>query len=435
MTLEPGDPTPQSRVFLFLQGPHGPAFSRLGRLLEQAGARVWRVGFNAGDRLFWRDRKSYIPFNRPPAEWRDTFRALVAQKGISDLVVYADTRPIHAIAIEEARALGLRIHVFEEGYLRPYWVSYERGGANGHSRLMEMSVAQMRAVLAQSDTDTALPPASWGDMREHIFYGALYHGVVLLTGWAYPHFSPHRDLSVRQEFRLYLKKLLFMPLHVVERRLASARIRRGGFPYHLVLLQLEHDASFRAHSPFSTTADFLEVVMRGFAEGAPLHHHLVVKAHPLDDGRLSIRTVLRRLTHRFGLEGRVHYVRGGKLAQLLDETRSAVTVNSTAAQQVLWRGIPLKIFGKAVYDKPEFVSSLPLPAFFARAPRPDRRAYQDFRRYLLETSQVPGGFYAARSRRQFLRQTVDMMLAELDPYDALAKSSASPKQQLRIIQH
>ncbi|MEM6482370.1 MAG: capsule biosynthesis protein CapA [Pseudomonadota bacterium] len=425
--------TPQTRVFLFLQGPHGPAFFQLGCLLERAGAQVWRVGFNAGDRFFWRDAKSYIGFNKPQSEWSTYFRDLVARKGISDLIVYGDTRPVHTQAIEEARSLGLTIHVFEEGYLRPYWITYERGGANGHSRLMKMSVAEMREKLAQSDTDTALPPASWGDMRQHVFYGALYHGLVLLAGRKYPYFKPHRAMSVRQEFNLYLKRFLLMPLHAVERQLASRRIRRGGFPYHLVLLQLEHDASFCAHSKFATMSDFLEIVLRGFAQGAPTHHHLVVKAHPLEDGRTPIRSELRKLIRRFGLTDRVHYVRGGKLAQLLDETRSAVTVNSTAAQQVLWRGIPLKIFGQAVYDKPEFVSSLPLPSFFARAARPDRRAYRDFRRYLLETSQVPGGFYAARSRRQFLRQAVDMLLAGEDPYDALAVGSAALRQQLQLI--
>jgi capsular polysaccharide export protein len=129
----------------------------------------------------------------------------------------------------------------------------------------------------------------------------------------------------------------------------------------------------------------------------------------------------------------VHFVRGGKLAQLLNDTRSAVTVNSTAGQQVLWRGIPLKVFGRAVYSQPEFVSDQPLPDFFATASRPDNRAYKDYRRYLLETSQVPGGFYAARGRRQLLRQVVDMMLAPDDPYDALEQGTAAPRQQLRVV--
>jgi capsular polysaccharide export protein len=207
----------------------------------------------------------------------------------------------------------------------------------------------------------------------------------------------------------------------------------GGFPNHLALLQLEHDSSFQMHSPFDTMTDFLELVIDGFAKGAPKHHHLVVKAHPLEDGRVPVRRDIKRLARLMGVENRVHYVRGGKLAQLLNDARSAVTVNSTAGQQVLWRGIPLKVFGDAVYAKPEFVSEQPLPDFFAGAGRPDNRAYKEYRRYLLETSQIPGGFYAARGRRQLLRQVVDMMLSAEDPYEALKSGTAAPRQQLRVV--
>ena len=178
---------------------------------------------------------------------------------------------------------------------------------------------------------------------------------------------------------------------------------------------------------------FLETVIEGFAKGAPRHHHLVFKAHPLEDGRVPIRREIKRLAQQRGIYDRVHYVRGGKLARLLDEARTAVTVNSTAAQQVLWRGIPLKTFGQAVYDKPEFVSSLPLVDFFAGPVRPDRRAYRDYRRFLLETSQIAGGFYSAKGRRQVLRQVVDMMLCADDPYDALKTGTAAPRQQLRVV--
>ena len=402
-------------------------------MLRRAGADVWRVGFNKGDSVFWPNKSNYIPFQGAQETWPDTFKAIVSDKSVTDIVLYGDTRPIHAQAVRYAKANGLHVHVFEEGYLRPYWVTYERGGSNGHSRLMEMSVQQMRADLELSDMDTALPPASWGDMRHHIFYGALYHGFVLAMNRAYRNFRPHRSLSVRKEFALYIQRLLLMPAQAIDRRVATWRIRYGGFPYHLALLQLEHDSSFQMHSPFDTMTDFLETVVDGFANGAPTHHHLVVKAHPLEDGRVPVRRELKRLARDYGVADRVHYVRGGKLAQLLDEARSAVTVNSTAAQQVLWRGIPLKTFGEAVYAKPEFVSTKPLKDFFAGAERPDRKAYSDYRRYLLETSQIAGGFYSSRGRRQLLRQAVDMMLEGDDPYDALKSGTAAPRQQLRVV--
>ncbi len=425
--------TGADRRFLFLQGPHGPFFKRLARMLRAAGAEVWRVGFNAGDAAFWPDRGSYIAYQDPPCAWPDRFRDIVTEKGITDIVLYGDTRRIHADAVDVARDLGLTVHVLEEGYLRPYWITYERDGSNGNSALMDLSIPQMRQMLADAELDIPEAPAHWGDMRHHVFYGAVYHGFLLLANRAYRNFRPHRAQSVMEEFRLYLKRLLLMPFLWADRVVATQRIKHGGFPYHLALLQLEHDSSFQSHSPFATMTEFLELVIEGFARGAPTHHHLVFKAHPLEDGRAPLRREIKRLAAEHDAGDRVHYVRGGKLAQLLDHARSAVTVNSTAAQQALWRGLPLKAFGQAVYAKPEFVSTQPLTDFFARPARPDARAYRDYRHFLLETSQIAGGFYSARGRRQLLRQIVDMMLAPEDPYDAFAKGTAAPRQQLRVV--
>jgi capsular polysaccharide export protein len=421
------------RRFLFLQGPHGPFFSRLGRMLRAAGAEVWRTGFNRGDEFFWGDAESYLPHHGTSEDWPARATDILDGKRITDLVLYGDTRPVHAQTVALARSRGITVHVFEEGYLRPYWVTYERGGSNGNSRLMALGVEDMRQALANAELDHTEAPAHWGDMRQHIFYGALYHFQVLARNAAYAGFRPHREESVAQEFRLHLKRLALMPLHWADRVGATFRIKTGGFPYHLCLLQLAHDSSFRMHSPFGSLEEFLRLVTRGFAEGAPQHHHLVFKAHPLEDGRVPLRGLLRQMAAELGLKDRVHYVRGGKLAQLLDHARSAVTVNSTAAQQVLWRGLPLKVFGSAVYAKPEFVSTQALPEFFARPSRPDSRAYRDYRHYLLETSQVAGGFYSARGRRQLLRQVVDMMLAPDDPYDALRQGTAAPRQFLRLV--
>lgn len=122
-----------SRRFLFLQGPHGPFFRRLRDALTATGAEVWRVGFNKADAVFYRDTESYIPFTGTLDAWQKSCALYMRRHAITDLVLYGDMRPIHATAICTAREMGLTIHVFEEGYLRPYWITYERGGANGNS--------------------------------------------------------------------------------------------------------------------------------------------------------------------------------------------------------------------------------------------------------------------------------------------------------------
>lgn len=424
--------TAKNRRFLFLQGPHGPFFDQLAAQLRKAGGTVWRVGFNRGDQAFWSDKTSYIAHRE--GDWTAHLNAVITEHGITDLVLYGEARAIHSGAAAIGRTRGLRLHFFEEGYLRPYWVTYEREGANGSSRLMGLSVDDMRALLGGARSEPVDGPPNWGDMRHHIFYGALYHAYLLAGNRGYPGFVPHRALSVGTEFRVHLRRLLGMPFRSVARMLASRRIRMGGFPYHLALLQLEHDASFQHHSPFDSITDFVALVIDRFADGAPAHHHLVFKAHPLEDGRAPITRKIAEQARARGVADRVHFVAGGKLAYLLDNATTAVTVNSTAAQQALRRGLPVRAFGSAVYDKPEFVSHQPLDAFFAAPKQPDGQAYRDYRQFLMLTSQVPGGYYSAAARRRLLRRVVDLMLDPSSPYDRLPGAVAAAEQQKYVVQ-
>ena len=431
------DPTTQARdipidgrVFLMLQGPHGPFFNRLGRLLQATGAQVWRVAFNAGDAFFWTGPDRLILHKDGPETWPAHLDRIIAEKGVTDIVLYGDVRPVHAAARAAAKAQGLTLHVFEEGYLRPFWVTYERGGSNGHSRLMTIDLAQMREALRGPQPDLPRPPANWGDMRQHKFYGALYHFLILTANGRFPGYRTHRAISVLQEFRLNLRRFLLSPLHATRRWRQGQRIRSAGFPYVLVLMQLEHDSSFLAHSPYRRMSEFTAEVLDAFARSAPRHHHIVFKAHPLEDGRAALQQTIREQARARGVEKRVHLVQGGKLAALLSQARAVVTINSTSAQQALWRGLPVKAMGRSVFAKPGLVSDQSLDEFLVRPDPPDTRRYRDYRNYLLDTCQVPGGFYAARSRAHALRLVVDMMLDPDDPYAALEGGRATNRQQM-----
>lgn len=420
----------EQRVFLLLQGPHGPFFDRLGAMLRAAGAQVWRAGFNAGDAFFWSDKASFIAHETCPDDWPAHLDRIIAEKGVTDIVLYGDVRPVHDAARHAAARQGIVLHVFEEGYLRPFWITYERGGSNGHSRLMGLDLDEMRSAMQFSRTEIRRPPATWGDMRQHKFYGALYHFLILIANRRFRGYRSHRDITVWQEFRLNLRRFILSPWHALARIIEARNVRRGGFPYTLVLLQLEHDASFRAHSGFARMRDFTDLVLNEFAASAPRHHRLVFKAHPLEDGRGGIRPAIMDRARELGVAGRVHYVRGGKLARLLAEARATVTVNSTSAQQALWRGLPVRALGRSVYDKPGLVSRQDLGDYFRAPERPDQTAYKIYRDFLLESSQVPGGFYASRSRAHTLRLVVDMMLAADDPYAALATGRGQYRQQM-----
>src|SRR5690606_20371394 len=95
------------RGFLLLQGPHGPFFDRLGSLLQATGAEVWRVAFNAGDEFFWSDPAHLIRHTDSPEDWPAHLDRILDERGVTDIVLYGDTRPVHAAAGQAARARGL----------------------------------------------------------------------------------------------------------------------------------------------------------------------------------------------------------------------------------------------------------------------------------------------------------------------------------------
>jgi len=408
----------KKRMFLFLQGPHGPFFSQLACALESYGHATNQIGFNQGDKIFWANKRSFIPFTLPIDAWSGFLQREFREKQITDLVIYNDTRPFHKTAIQAAHARGINVHIFEEGYLRPYWITYERDGSNGNSKLMSLAQSAVVPDHLTRGPDPVHAPCHWGDMREHIFYGAVYHWCILCANRQFPNFTSHREISIRKEFRLHLKQLVFTPARIAARFWANLTLKFGTFPYHLILMQLQHDSAFQNHSPFKTNASFLELTLRSFANNAPPHHHLVIKAHPLEDGRSEIAYHLRRLGTKFGINRRIHYLPGGKLAHVLDPALSVVTVNSTAGQQALWRGIPVKTLGQAIYNHDKFISKQSLDAFFAHPKAPNLQAYKAFRNFLLQTSQIPGGFYSKAGRQQAIAQLAKKMFHPLDPYSA-----------------
>jgi len=116
--------------------------------------------------VFWSDKEIYVSFDAPQTEWLDYFNGLCQTKSVTDIVLYGDTRPIHQLAIKSAKECEINVHIFEESYLRPYWITYERDGANGHSRLMDITLDQIKNATLGPFERSAPPPDHWGDTRQ-----------------------------------------------------------------------------------------------------------------------------------------------------------------------------------------------------------------------------------------------------------------------------
>jgi capsular polysaccharide export protein len=406
------------RVFLFLQGPHGPFFHRLATRLSAAGAGVRRIAFNPGDEAEWPGTRPLERYLESEGDYANWLADQLTLHGVTDIILYGDTRPEHARAIEVARSRGILCHCLEEGYLRPHRVTYERWGNNGNSPLCDVSLAHLASVLGPAAPPFEEPGDGWGAHRPHLWHSARYHAHLLLPSRRYGRHRSRRDLTLWREFGNYLQRLAGLPLR---RLLQSARARRlfaSGHSYQLVLLQLSFDSSMQAHSDYRNSAEFVGDCIDSFAACAPSDDLLVFRSHPFEDGREQLGRVIAAAARRLGIERRVLFLDGGpSLTSLLDGAGSVVTVNSTAAQQALWRGLPVLALGRAVYAKPGIVSNQSLDAFFAAPRRPDQQAYWQFRRFLSETSQLRGSFYSQSGIAELLGTLPTAILTPVDAYE------------------
>lgn len=407
------------RRFLFLSGPHGPFFRMLAEALEARGCGVCRVLFNAADRAEWGGRLPALRFHPGRDSFPEWFAEACRREGITDLVVYGDARRSHRAALAHARANGILAHVFEEGYLRPRFITYERGGTNGWSRLCDIPLPEMAGVIGQiGPPEEEAANDTWGDSFQHRLYALVYYLRLLVTGGSAMRDTARLKLPIWREVIWYVMRAMMLPFIRLKRDLQQAYLIRRGKRFHLVLLQLSFDASVREHSDYQDTAQFIEEVVDAFAEGAPDDELLVFKAHPFENGRERLGRVIRDVSRDLGIGGRVFYIDGGKrLAPLMNAARSVVTINSTGAQQALWRGLPVAARGRAVYRKPALTSDQDLASFFEHPRRPDLRFYWVFRKFMLETSQLHGSFYAIAGIRRLLDTLPDAMLQPEDRYD------------------
>ena len=132
--------TAPRREFLFLQGPPGPFFLELSRALDACDVGVHRINLSGGDCYDWRGEAT--DYRGRMRDWPMFFDRFVRANKITDLVLFGDCRPMHQAALRMAQLRGVHIHVFEEGYIRPDWMTLERDGVNGRQSVLATAVAK-----------------------------------------------------------------------------------------------------------------------------------------------------------------------------------------------------------------------------------------------------------------------------------------------------
>ena len=407
------------KSYLFLQGPHGPFFKELGKRLRKTGARVLRVNFNGGDWIDWHGVHT-VDFTGLQSDWSAFVADLLQQHQITDLMVYGDCRSLHRIAIGQAKANGLRVHVFEEGYIRPNWITLEEGGVNGNSLICKdilLDQLQLADAVEESSSKQVGPSMRWT-----VFYCLLHFLFKAIFLVRFRNYITHRPYRPYQELFLWVGNLLHMPLLQARTKKRTHALRESGKPYYLVCLQLDSDAQLSVHSECLSVAGFINRVLRSFAKDAPTDSLLVFKKHPLDSGAIAYETLARIEAYSLGVRERILFLHTGNLPELIQGSRGVVIANSTVGTSALHHQKPVITLGKAIYDFPGLTWQGGLQRFWAEAVSPDPILYQQFRSRLMKEVLVNGGFSKPRGRRLALKGVMQRLQASENNMTSIVKS-------------
>ena len=380
----------QMRSFLFLQGVCSPFFVRLAAALEADGHRVFKLNFNAGDWLYWSGGSAWS-YRGDISGLQDFLDAKFRQFGITDQILFGDCRPVHRPAVAQAKAFGVRTHVFEEGYFRPYWVTLEREGVNQHSLLPRDPEWFM-------DVGKNLPDLGNGKsfrspFRVRATHDVVYHMAGLWNPVFFPRYRTHATVNAAMEYAGYARRLPSLRFHAPRDNALVEGLISAGTPFFVLPLQLGSDAQIREHSRFDDMTAVMEFVMASFARHAPAQAKLLIKNHPLDTGLVNYPKIIRALSTRFDLADRVNYLETGNLDALLLHARGTVTVNSTVGALSLSLNCPTIALSDPIYSLSGLTFQGPLDDFWHGRALPDAELFRRFRNTVIHTTQVNGGFY------------------------------------------
>jgi len=379
----------RNRNILMLQGPVGPFFARLAQDLRWAGANVHKINFNGGDWLFFpRNCSNY--HGRAEAFPRFLEEVCIARR-IDVIMLFGDCRPIHQGVAAIAESLNIRVEVFEEGYVRPDFITMETHGVNGHSALPRSPIFYLNTPAPSPPRTLSVGSSMW---HAGIWAMVYYFAAVLLWSW-FPFYRHHRPLSWFEGLR-WIRGWYRKHWYTWKGRPLMARLTADDAPpFFLVPLQVHNDAQVRVHSDFEGVKSFIEHITHSFAAHAPKDTVLVLKHHPMDRAYSNYGIYLRALARRLNLKGRIIYLHDEHLPTLLMRARGVVTINSTTGISAIHHGCPTLALGDAIYRIDGMTASCTLDEFWSTAQsyQIHRELYRRFRNHLIHRTQINGNFY------------------------------------------
>lgn len=365
-------------------------FWRLAKDLKGIAKSVHKINFNGGDWIFY--PFGAVNYTGEPNRIGEFLIEYVKRHKIDAVVMFNDCKQVHSIA---KRVLSdmVEIYVFEQGYIRPDFITFERDGVNGFSKIPKHPDFYRNLDI---EPFSKISFKRVGKVSTQRFLYSLTYLIFFLL--LKPLFRSS-DFSVpnilRYAFGLIRGGIKGKFYEIIEKTKVSSYIKRNSGKYYFVPLQMSIDSQIKVHSPYRDVYGFIKDVLTSFSKHAPDDTFLVLKQHPFDIGLNRYDEFIRDLSTELKISNRVQYFKTGNIYSLISNSIGCVMINSTCGVTSIILGKPVIALGKAIYNIEGITYTGELDKFWRDAFtfKPDRELSEKFLSYLIKKTQINGSFY------------------------------------------
>jgi len=398
------------RVFLLLQGPPSRFCRHLGDELRRRGHQCLRINFCMADFIMWMGRPAYNYLGKYK-HFAGYLERFIEIHGVTDIVYYADRLPYHRVAATVARARGINAYTYEFGYIRPDWITLERGGMSSHSHFPEDPAHILKAARNLPDFEKG--PYHSFDFSTEALHEVFFHLINFFLIVPFVHYRRDRYYNELIEYLHYIPRLTRTARRTRHATQTVDDLIARKTRFFMFAMQMQNDYQLRANSKYRLQETAMREVIASFANHASSSDELLFKIHPLDNGMEDWDKVIEQAAARHNVSDRVHLIDGGDLGRIIKYAAGLVMINSTTALTALERDCPVKVLGMAIYDIKGLTDDVGLDDFWKAPKRPDPELRDAFLRLVAASIQVRGNFYHPKARERAIREMVEKLEGNL----------------------
>ncbi|PMK98505.1 hypothetical protein BCT90_22155 [Vibrio lentus] len=262
------------------------------------------------------------------AKFSAVFSAFIKSNNIGLVLIHNDLRWHHAIAIEICKRQNISYLVTEQGLFRPYTTVVDNRGINAYSSVMDLEIFEVPLSESKKRINYKNTHNSFMS-KMYFFVFLLLFKLESILGE--PLKFQHNDFSLAKYGRRFFKQL-FNGAYDNNVKLDSTNFS----DYVFVPLQLEDDTQILIHSSIKSNQKLIELIEYHISK-IDGNRNIFFKKHPND-------------TRDYKLGDNSYFV-SGSIRKLAENSSLAITINSSAAIDIIKTDTPLLLLGESIYNK------------------------------------------------------------------------------------